>query len=104
MNGQTGLDLDVRADAVRDACWSVAVQHGAAARILCRAVGLARAGCDPRQRRFDRALIEAIYAERSAYVRKVAGTLPQPACRTLLAVAARRYPAELAQALAMLPA
>ena len=35
---QTGLDLDARHPAVRDAAWSVAVQHGGAAGILVDAV------------------------------------------------------------------
>lgn len=103
VRGQTGLDLDARADAVRDACWSVAVQHGAATRILCRAVTAADGAAGRAAPHYDRALVEAIYVARSDYVRKVAATLAPPARQTLLDVIARRYPAELAQALAMLP-
>lgn len=103
VRGQTGLDLDTRADAVRDACWSVAVQHGAAIKILCRAVGAADAALARNAAHYDRALVEAIYVARSDYVRKVASTLAPPAGQTLLDVVARRYPGELAQALAMLP-
>lgn len=103
VKAQTGLDLDARADAVRDACWSVAVQHGAASRILCRAVGAADAGRSRGDVHYDRALVEAIYVARSDYVRKVAETCPPPARQTLLDVITRRYPAELARALAMLP-
>lgn len=103
VKAQTGLDLDTRADAVRDACWSVAVQHGAASRILCRAVGAANAASKRGDAHYDRALVEAIYVERSDYVRKVASTCDPAARQTLLDVVARRYPAELAKALGMLP-
>ncbi len=99
---QTGLDLDARADAVRDACWSVAVQHGAAVTILCRAVRAADAGLPRGDRRYDRALVEAIYVARADQVRKVAATAAPGNRQTLLNVVAKRYPAELAAALAML--
>ncbi|MEO7384979.1 MAG: hypothetical protein ABIU18_08610, partial [Novosphingobium sp.] len=39
VHAATGHDLDARPDAVRDACWSAAVQHAAAARLLIGAVG-----------------------------------------------------------------
>jgi hypothetical protein len=101
---QTGLDLDARADAVRDACWSVAVQHGAAVTILCRAVRAADSGQPRGDPHYDRALVEAIYVARSDYVRKVAASAAPGDRQTLLNVVAKRYPAELAAALAMLPA
>ena len=101
----TGLDIDSRHPAVRDACWSVAVQHGGAARILIAAVTTAD-GMRPRgDARYDRILVEAIYAERSRYVRAVAAKLADPGeRRTLETVTTTRYPAELTAALAMLAA
>jgi hypothetical protein len=101
---QTGLDLDGRADAVRDACWSVSVQHGGAVTILCRAVRSADSVQPRSDPRYDRALIEAIYVARADHVRKVASGAAPGDRQTLLSVVAKRYPAELAAALAMLPA
>jgi hypothetical protein len=92
---ETGMDLDVRHPAVRDATWSVAVQHGAGARILTAAVSTAPSGD-------DRALLHAIYAERSRYVLRVAARSGEGARHTLEAVVRSRYPAELAAALQML--
>jgi len=101
----TGFDLDSRHQAVRDATWSVAVQHGRAARILAAAVAqaeaeLARDGASA----YDRALIEAIYAQRSRYVLGVAERSGAAGARMLRSVVANRYPAELKAALAMLEA
>lgn len=102
VRGQTGLDLDRRADAVRDACWSCAVQHGAAARILAEAVGEADRQAGRAAAGYDRVLIGAIYAQRAAYVRAVARRADRAEQVTLLGLVERRYPAELAAALAML--
>ena len=99
--GSTGLDLDSRHAAVRDAAWSVAVQHGAAARILGDAIADADALMDRAAPGYDRALVEAIYARRSAYVQDVAARSAAPARRTFEAITRQRYPAELAAALAM---
>lgn len=102
----TGLDLDRRHAAVRDASWSVAVQHGGAAGILADAV----TGTDAARQRgdpgYDRALVEAIYASRAAYVLRVAARagLDSLQGRTLQSVVRSRYPAELAAALAMIDA
>lgn len=98
----TGVDLDARHDAVRDAVWSVAVQHGGASRILMAALARAQALAGAHDPGFDRTLVEAIYAERSAYVLAVAGRSASSARRTLESVVRNRYPAELADALAML--
>ncbi|MBC2667110.1 hypothetical protein H7F51_16445 [Novosphingobium flavum] len=98
----SGLDLDSRADAVRDACWSCAVQHGAAAKVLLRGIAAADKACPRADPGYDRALIEAIYAQRTAYVRDIAAGSDPGAARTLLDIAARRYPSERAAALAML--
>ena len=101
---ETGLDLDTRHDAVRDAVWSVAVQHGGAARILAAAVRRADAGGARSGPAYDRRLIEAIYAERSAYVQRISGakSLAAGERATLSAMVHRRYPAERSDALAML--
>lgn len=98
---RTGLDLDVRHPAVRDAAWSVAVQHGGAAAILTTAVAVADAALARFDPGYDRRLVEAIYAERAAYVRRVAARSSAAAKRTLEAVVRSRYPAELAAALDM---
>lgn len=98
---QAGIDLDGRHPAVRDAVWSVAVQHGGAATILTTAVAVADAALARSLESYDRRLVEAIYAERSAYVQRVAARGSAATRRTLEAVVRSRYPAELAAALAM---
>lgn len=103
VRGRTGLDLDARHPAVRDVAWSVAVQHGGAAGILASGVGRAdglRARADAA---YDRALVEAVYAERSAYVLRLAekAGLASAQGRMLEAITRNRYPAELTAALAM---
>lgn len=98
-----GLDLDARHPAVRDAVWSVAVQHGGAVRILGAAVAAADAACDRADPGYDRALVEAIYAERSAYVLRLAARAGAASAegRMLRAITRNRYPAERSAALAM---
>lgn len=101
----TGLDLDSRHQALRDATWSVAVQHGGAAPILACAVK----ETDKRVSRddaasYDRTLLEAIYAHRSAYVLRVADRASAASARTLRSIVGNRYPAELKAALAMFDA
>ena len=92
---KTGIDLDGFPDALRDVVWSLAVQHGGATRIVQTAIGAVGAG-DPR------ALIEAIYAARTAYVLRVAARSNAAARRTLQSVTRNRYPAELRDALDLL--
>ena len=101
---RTGLDLDVRHAAVRDAAWSVAVQHGGAVGVLVTAIGQADKDRDRGDAGYDHALVQAIYAARSAYVLRVAARagLGTAQGRTLQSVARDRYPAELAAALALL--
>lgn len=103
---RTGLDLDTRHPAVRDASWSVAVQHGGAAGILADAVTGTDAALQRSGAGYDRALVEAIYAVRSAYVLRVAtrAGLGSAQGRTLQSITRSRYPAELAAALAMFDA
>jgi hypothetical protein len=98
----TGLDMDSRPDAVRDAAWSTAVQHGSAAKLLCAAVADADLAGPRDASGYDSALIEAIYRQRSAHVCALAARSGPAVRRTLLNVAQRRYPDELAAALAML--
>lgn len=98
----TGLDLDARHQAVRDATWSVAVQHGRAARVLAGAVAKVDAVLGRQGVEFDRHLIEAIYAERTDYVLRLAARSKGAARATLEAISRNRFPAELARARAML--
>ncbi len=98
----SGHDLDARPDAVRDACWSAAVQHGAAAQLLIGAVADADAAYPRGTVAHDRATIEAAYRRRTAYVRAIARKSSAAVRRTLMNVAEKRYPSELAVALAML--
>lgn len=98
---QTGLDLDARHAAVRDVAWSVAVQHGGAARILAAAVAAADRALPRGDPGYDRRLVEAIYGERAAYVARLAGRSSAPAARMLETILRNRYPAERTAALAM---
>ncbi len=98
----TGLDLDTRHRAVRDVVWSVAVQHGGAGTILNAAVAEVDATLLRSRADYDRALIVAIYGQRTGYVLRVAGRSNATAARTLRSIAESRYPAELKAALDML--
>lgn len=102
VRSSTRLDLATRSVALQEACWSCAVQHGRAARIVAKAVALTDQHLPRTDPGYDRALITALYAVRSDYVQEVAGRLPEPSARTLRRLAERRYPAECAMALAML--
>jgi hypothetical protein len=103
---RTAMDLDSRHPAVRDVTWSVAVQHGGAATILARGVAQADAAHGRLDAGYDRALVEAIYAERSAYVLRVAARAGPASAEghMLQSITRKRYPAELAAALAMFDA
>lgn len=90
------VDLDTRHDAVREAVWSVSVQHRRAADILMRAVDAARAGGGDDGAAFDRRLVDAIYDARGAYVLRIAASprlTPREAAQ-LRSIVANRYPAE----------
>lgn len=94
----TGVNLDKRGQAVRDATWSTAVQHGGAARILGDAIKTAGALANN-----DEALLRRLYEVRAEYVRGVARRQTSATTRnSLLSIAETRYPAELRAALAML--
>lgn len=100
------IDLDTRHDAVREAVWSVSVQHRRAADILMRAVDAARAGGGEAGADFDRRLVDAIYDARSAYVLRVAnapGLKPAEAAQ-LRSIVANRYPAERKAVMALFTA
>ena len=99
-----GFDIDARSSALRDACWSCAVQHGAAARLVLQALTRAEGACPRTEPGFDRALITALYGARSAYVEGLAARADPGTRRTMQDIVRRRYPDELARALAMLPA
>jgi hypothetical protein len=103
---KTGCDLDARHPAVRDVAWSVAVQHGGAAAILAAGVDKASAALGGGGAGYDRALVEAIYAERTDYVLRLArrAGLASPQGALLQSITKNRYPAERAAALAMLAA
>ena len=98
----SGHDLDARHQALRDAVWSTAVQHGSAARLLTAAVGDADRSASRGTAAHDRACIEAIYRRRTDHVLAIAAKSRPAVRRTLTNVAQRRYPAELAAALEML--
>lgn len=116
----TKFDLETRSEAVQNATWSVAVQHGrAVGSILVPAIReLERRKIPPEAENYDELLIRQIYAERTRYV---AGQLAA-AEKTLLrmppkapgrgaiqrrvndfrSIIRKRYPTEEREALAML--
>ena len=98
----TGLDLDSRHNAIRDATWSCAVQHGGAAKILSAAVASVDKAIKRTSSLYDRQLLDRIYTERSQYVRNVAARLPARQAETLLAMVRNRYPDEFARARRMM--
>ena len=94
--GKTGTDLDRRSNAVRDAVWSTAVQHGPKNALVVQAMGGARPD--------DHTLLIALYTERGR--RNNDGNLVHfsknsPAVQ---AGVAARFRSELKDALAMLDA
>jgi hypothetical protein len=66
----TKVDLDTAGDAVRDVVWSMSVQHGRAAKVIETALGNVAGHGHPGERDYDRALINAMYDAREAYVTK----------------------------------
>ncbi|RPD85251.1 LysM domain-containing protein [Luteimonas sp. 100069] len=100
----TGLDISTRSQAVQDAVWSTAVQHGPANNVVINAVRDVEArGLSPGDGvAYDRALIDAIYDERGR--RGVDGALvhfPSAPASTQQSVA-NRLARERADAQAML--
>lgn len=66
---KTGLDLNARAFAVREATWSTAVQHGKAAKFLPKAIAATDATLARDDPRYDEELIGNLYAARVAFIR-----------------------------------
>jgi LysM repeat protein len=107
VEGRHSIDLNSRHNAVRDAVWSVSVQHAGAATILNRAVAATDAQLARTDPGYDRALVNNIYSQRTAYVLNVANTnsrLSAGERAQLISVTQNRYPAELRDALRMIDA
>ncbi len=85
-----GLNLDAMPKAVRDAIWSMSVQHGGAKKIVSDA--LLRLGGE----RAPRAVVNALYDARLAYIRGI--TLDSETRKSLV----NRYDSERGDALAMI--
>jgi hypothetical protein len=100
------IDLDSRHNAVRDAVWSVSVQHGKAADILARAVDMTDPQCGRGEPGYDRRLAQAIYEARTAYVLRVASNpkLSPGERDQLIGITKKRYPQECADCLKMFDA
>jgi hypothetical protein len=101
----TGLDVEARSAALRDAVWSTAVQHGPKNDIVRRcAASLLGTGMlkDSGDKAFDRALIEAIYAERGRKDENGVLVHFSRNSRQVQAGVAARFPRECKDALAML--
>lgn len=98
-----GLDLDSRHDAIRDATWSVSVQHGGAVKILNAAIDAADRKAARTDAGYDRQLAESIYKARTDYVLKVAGNpnLSAGERNQLISITQNRFPSELAACLKM---
>lgn len=98
-----GLDLDSRHDAIRDATWSVSVQHGGAVKILTAAVDAADLKAARSDPSYDRHLAEAIYKARIDYVLKVAANPKLKAGERdqLIDITKKRFPDERAACLKM---
>lgn len=76
----TGVDLDARADAVRDAAWSTSVQHRYAPTLLRDSVRAAdRIVRDRDSPAYDEALINQIYDARVAYLTRLSQDQRRPA-------------------------
>ena len=88
--------------ALREAVWSTAVQHGPTTRaVLAALAGLSVTPGDPG---FDRALIEALYAERGRVMADGALAYFKGSSRAVQASVARRLRGECRDCLAMLAA
>lgn len=98
-----GLNIDVRHDAIRDATWSVAVQHGKALQVLVDAIDACDMTKDRSDAGYDRALIDAIYDKRTAYVLGVATNknLSEAEKKQLISITKNRYVEERRLAIAM---
>lgn len=93
---RTGVNLDTRADAVRAATWSTALQHGFAPQLLTKAIYATDQMVDRAAPTYDEILIKNIYGERTGYL---AGR-SSPALQN---VVRNRYPEEWRHARDLLP-
>lgn len=90
---RTGVDINTLPPAVRDAVWSMSVQHGRAAQLVTDSIrSVQRDG----QLDNGRAIINRLYDDRTAYVNRI--ELPAATRSSLI----DRYVAERSQALSML--
>lgn len=98
---RTGLDLDSRSDAVRDAAWSSAVQHHSAPDLLTSAVRATdRLVPDRGSSHYDEVLINNIYDVRAALVSRLAARARNAGDRqTYRNILAHRYIQERREAL-----
>jgi hypothetical protein len=98
---RTGLDLDSRSDAVRDAAWSSSVQHHSAPALLASAVRATdRLVPDRSSAHYDEVLINNIYDVRAALVSRLAAGARNAGDRqTFQNILAHRYPQERREAL-----
>jgi hypothetical protein len=97
---EDSVDINTRSNALQNAVWSTAVQHGPGTPIVHRACATLR--CNQNDPQYDEQLIRAIYAERGR--RKPDGNLAyfgksSPSVQTGVA---NRFKYELQDALAML--
>lgn len=67
----TGLDIGTRSAAVQDVTWSMAVQHGGAKKLIAGVVDSLKGRIEPTAPGYDKALINALYDAREAYVGKL---------------------------------
>ena len=65
MQKDSGLDLSKHSDALRQAVWSTAVQHGPNTAVVDYAVRSLRGKVNPDSPDYDRQLISAIYERRN---------------------------------------
>ena len=93
VRANTGVDINTMPQAVRDAVWSMSVQHGRAAQIVTGSIRTLQANG---QLGDARAVINRLYDDRVAYVNRI--DLPSATRASLL----DRYVNERAQALSMI--
>jgi hypothetical protein len=102
----SGFDLDTASDAVRNATWSTAVQHGGAAKILAQAIAATDRSSSRNSPGYQSALVDNIYSRRVSYVARLrdealrAGRLAE--ANNLSGIITNRYVQERNDAQAML--
>lgn len=91
---ETGLDIDSRHIAVREATWSAAVQHRRASALLSDAVQRTDNKIGRRDKGYDKELVDQIYRVREAYVLHQAEITKNPRNSNYLKQSAKRYAQE----------